>query len=267
MNMTNVLMSYYIEVVNVMMTFCTVPLIYVLGVEPLPLPLAQFAYIAVHCCGSLMVALGSAVSCCQIVYVTNFEVLFALDPEEVCRRTFALLALLICLPNAVEAAYSTFLGIHVARDVVIFTQTEYAGPEAGDGGGSGFRFVPMYTVGWTIVFLILSSTAIIFIPLYFRYQHRNNVEGLQPQRSTSLQRYLLGSLLFFCMIVTSVVIAEQSDNRHLSQTMRILFVTLDLLLAYHLTAREVRAAATKYLFTLFNIRDIEEENMPMDILL
>ena len=49
--------------------------------------------------------------------------------------------------------------------------------------------------------------------------------------------------------------------------MRILFVTLDLLLAYHLTAREVRAAVTKYLFTLFNIRDIEEEDMPMDILL
>ena len=105
--MTNVLMSYYIEVVNVMMTFCTVPLIYVLGVEPLPLPLAQFAYIAVHSCGSLIVALGSAVYCCQIVYVTNFEVLFALDPEEVGRRTFALLALLICLPNAVEAAQAS----------------------------------------------------------------------------------------------------------------------------------------------------------------
>ena len=86
MNMTNVIMSYYIEVVNALMIFCTLPYVYVLCVGPLPLLPAQFAYTVVHCCASLIVALGSAVSCFHILYVTKFEILFSLDPQEVGRR-------------------------------------------------------------------------------------------------------------------------------------------------------------------------------------
>ena len=102
MNMTNVIMSYYIEVVNALMIFCTLPYVYVLCVGPLPLLPAQFAYTVVHCCASLIVALGSAVSCFHILYVTKFEILFSLDPQEVGRRQGWEFALLLKIAHIKE---------------------------------------------------------------------------------------------------------------------------------------------------------------------
>jgi hypothetical protein len=58
MNMTNVIISYYIEVVNAMMMSCTVPYIVVLCYAPLPLFPAQMNYAFTHSCASLLVALG-----------------------------------------------------------------------------------------------------------------------------------------------------------------------------------------------------------------
>ena len=144
MNMTNVIMSYYIEVVNALMIFCTLPYVYVLCVGPLSLLPAQFAYTVVHCCASLIVALGSAVSCFHILYVIKFEVLFSLDPQEVGRRSFVLLALVICLPNALVGIYTTFKGLHVAKDVVMLTQSESV--------GTGLPFLPIYTGCWALLF-------------------------------------------------------------------------------------------------------------------
>ena len=88
MNMTNVIISYYIEVVNVTVTVVSLPLIYVLIIHPLPLFIAQFCAVAAYCCGSLIVALGSAVSLFQILYVVQFNILFTLDPATVGWRTF-----------------------------------------------------------------------------------------------------------------------------------------------------------------------------------
>jgi hypothetical protein len=81
-NMTNVIFSYYIEVVNIMMLFCTVPMIYVYCIYPLPLVWAQLAFIGVQSCASLINGLGAAVSCFHILYVLKFEAVFPLDPHE-----------------------------------------------------------------------------------------------------------------------------------------------------------------------------------------
>ena len=245
--MSNVLISYYIEVVNVLMISCTLPYIYVLCLMPLPLPLAQLSYIISHCCAALIVALGSAVSCFHIIYVTKFEILFSLDPQEVGRRVFFILAIFICLPNAVVGIQCTFHGLHAANDVVMLTQTEYNGPE--------IQFIPIYSSCWAFLFFILSCVAFVFLPIFFKKQQTNSSEVIQPQRTISLQRYLLGSLGFFCFSMTSIVSIEQNDNRRLPITARIIFLFVDLLLAYHLTEREARKAAQRYLFNLFHIND------------
>jgi hypothetical protein len=121
----NVIISYYIEVLNTMLVSSTAPYIYVLCVAPLPLVAAQFAYLSVHCCGSLIVALGAAISCFQLVYVINFEALFCLDPDQVGRRTFVVLALVTWLPHVVEGVVSTVYNSHVAKDVTLLTQNDY----------------------------------------------------------------------------------------------------------------------------------------------
>ena len=90
-NVTNVILSYYIEVTNVLISVCLVPLIFVLCVEPLHFAVAQFILVTIYFCGSLNLALGSAVSCFQLLYVTKFEVIFSLDPQELGKRTFYIL--------------------------------------------------------------------------------------------------------------------------------------------------------------------------------
>ena len=127
LNMTNVIISYYIEVVNVMVTFAALPLIYVMSIHPLPLVIAQFCTVGTFCCGSLIVALGSAVSCFQILYVTQFEILFTLDPATVGWRTFLLLAGLVICPMTMVAVFMTLKGIHVDKSVANLTQTVYNG--------------------------------------------------------------------------------------------------------------------------------------------
>ena len=68
MNITNVIVSYYVEAVNIMITSTAAPLLYVVGFKPLPFFLAQLIAIFVHCTGSLSVGLGSAISCFQIFF-------------------------------------------------------------------------------------------------------------------------------------------------------------------------------------------------------
>jgi uncharacterized protein YacL len=196
----------------------------------------------------LPLALGSAVSCFHILYVTKFETLFSLDPEEVGKRTFFILAIVICLPNAIVGIYSTFKGIHVAKDVTILTQTDYNGPD--------IQFIPIHTACWTFVFFISSFVAFIFTPIFFYYVQTSTRQLIQPQRSSiSLKRYLIGSFGLFCIIVIFLIVTEQSENRNLPISTHIFFIAIDVLLAYHLTEIEARRAAKKYLFYLFNIQE------------
>ena len=127
----------------------------------------------------------------------------------------------------------------------MLTQSEYV--------GTGLPFLPIYTGCWALLFFILSLVAFVFIPIFFKHHQSDNI--IQPQRTISLQRYLLGSFGFFGVVVTSIIVVEQNDNRHLSVTARIFFFSMDLLLAYHLTEREARHAAKKHLFYLLRIEE------------
>ena len=76
-------MSYIMEVMNCGPILYAAPIFYVIISGPLPLWLAQLAYIWVHCCFLLILALGSAVSCFQLCYVIKFDLVFAIDPQAV----------------------------------------------------------------------------------------------------------------------------------------------------------------------------------------
>ena len=157
-----------------MVTVVTLPLIYVLSIHPLPLFIAQFCAVAAYCCGSLMVAFGSAVSFFQILYVVQFNILFTLDPATVSRKTFLLLAGLVVFPMTIVGIYMTLNGIHVDKSVTSLTQTQY--------NGEGVQFLAIYSVCWTVLFLILSFMAFVFIPLFFKKKQNQHNGQLPPPR-------------------------------------------------------------------------------------
>ena len=157
-----------------MVTVVTLPLIYVLSIHPLPLFIAQFCAVAAYCCGSLMVAFGSAVSFFQILYVVQFNILFTLDPATVGWRTFMVLASLAICTMTMEGIYMTLKGIHVNTTVSELTQTQY--------NGEGVPFIAIYTGCWTVLFIILSSIAFVFIPLFFKKKQNQHNGQLPPPR-------------------------------------------------------------------------------------
>jgi hypothetical protein len=142
--MTNVVMSFYIEVVNAMLVSISLPLIYVIAINPLQLVIAQLATISIYSCFTLIVALGSAISCFQILYVVKFELLFPLDPQIVGKRICVILCIVIFVPNIIMGAINTMNGIPVDKGVAQLTQTEYS--------ISGPQFLVIYAVGWAFLY-------------------------------------------------------------------------------------------------------------------
>ena len=247
LNMTNVIISYYIEVVNVTVTVVTLPLIFVLSIHPLPLFIAQFCAVAAYCCGSLIVALGSAVSLFQILYVVQFNILFTLDPATVGWRTFMVLASLAICTMTMEGIYMTLKGIHVNTTVSELTQTQY--------NGEGVPFIAIYTGCWTVLFIILSSTAFVFIPLFFKKKQNQHNSRQPPQRIISLHKYLLGALGIFGILLTTIYGRKEFDGVTFTVLKVFIIFLFNLLLANHLTEKETWKVVRRYLFNVFGIEE------------
>ena len=188
MNITNVIVSYYVEAVNIMITSTAAPLLYVVGFKPLPFFLAQLIAIFVHCTGSLSVGLGSAISCFQIFYVTKFELVFSWDPEKVGRKTFFILAAIISLPHAIAGIYSIFNYQYVDKRAALLTKSDDQHEVTG--------FHNYYSMFWFLLFIIISFFAFVFIPLFYKNSQSNHINQLPLQSKMSIRRYLLLSLGF-----------------------------------------------------------------------
>ena len=245
LNITNVLLSYYIEFVNSLTTCVTLSLLWVLCLFPIPLLLAQIIYTFLHCCGSLCFALGSAISCVQVIYVTKFELLFPLDPKVVGQRIFHILAASIVIPDTAVGIYSIMNGLHVDERVILFTQ--------GDRSGTEIKFMITYSGCWILLFLILSFIGFLFIPIWFKFKQLNNRNHLPPSNVISIRRYLLGSLGFLTVIIVAVVINKGNNTHRLVTPGRLFLISYNMLLAFHLSEKDAMLAAKRYLFNLFNI--------------
>jgi heme/copper-type cytochrome/quinol oxidase subunit 2 len=217
--------------------------------KPPPLWLAQLVYAALQCCGQLMVALGSAISFFHIFYVIKFETLFSMDPQEVSKRTFNILAIIIIVPNSIVAIYNTVNGVHVAGTVALQTQSEY--------NGQGVPFIPAYSISWTLLMVTASFIAYIFIPTFFTTRQPTPHQQQPQQRSKFLRRGLLISLVFFISSLILVIISEKNDNLERPVTSKHYFFvfSFDLLLMNDLSEKNAVISAQRYIFNLLHIEE------------
>jgi|LakMenEpi03Aug12_release.lakeMendotaPanAssembly.Ray.scaffolds.fasta_scaffold133073_1 hypothetical protein len=246
MSITNILISYYIEVLNAMTSVSHLSCIYVYCFQPLSFFAAQLVYIFLSSCFSLIAAIGSAISCIQMFYVIKFDLLFSLDPYKIGWWTFCILSSIIFLPGIAVGVYCSYHGRYVDGTVSFLTGEERT--------TEGLSFLSLYTICWTVLFLSLSSAAFVFVPLIFKNRQLPSQAGNAPQRAISLQRYLLGSFGFLLILIISLLSVNLSDNKRLIPTVfYFIFVLFMLLLAYHLTEKDARSAARRYIFSFFNI--------------
>ena len=119
--------------------------------------------------------------------------------------------------------------------------------------GEAVPFHMVYSMGWTLLFIILSSVAFVFIPVFVSKRHSDQLSP--PQRKISLQRFLLGSLVFLAVLVSAMIVNETSDNGRIPPTNIITLFGFNLLLLHHLTERETKKSVRRYLFNLFQIEE------------
>ena len=253
MNITNVIVSYYIEVVNIMLTSNAAPYLYVISITPLPIFLAQLIGIFLHCTGSLSAALGSAISCFQIFYVTKFELVFSWDPEKVGQRTVFILAVIISLPHAVAGTFSIFNCQYVDKRVELLTKSDDQHEVTG--------FHNYYSMFWFLLFIIISFFAFVFIPLFYKNNLSNQINQLPVQSKMSIKRYLLLSLGFLIFLAPAVYFNKPNTTNRLQLPGHFFLFSHSLLLTYRFLEEEARNTAKRYLFNLFHI----EENVNVTI--
>ena len=147
----------------------------------------------------------------------------------------------------------TLKGIHVDKGVANLTQTVY--------NGEGVQFLAIYSICWTVLFLVLSSMAFVFIPLFFKKKQNQHNGQLPPPRIISLKRYLLGALGLVVVLLTSVFGTKENEGRPFTLLNLFFLFIFNLLLAYHLTEKETRTVVQRYIFNLFGIEENNNNNM------
>jgi nitric oxide reductase large subunit len=151
--------------------------------------MANLIATSMHASGALTIALGSAISCVQIFYVTNFEYIFSLDPKITGRRIIYALGAMIILPDALVGIYSTIHHLHVDYNIKLLTHEFHE---------RGISFLTNYSVFWTLLFFILSVLAFVCIPLLLKMKKPNQSNNIQPQKIISIKRFLFTTIgLFF----------------------------------------------------------------------
>jgi hypothetical protein len=124
-NITSVLMTYNIEIINAInITFC-IPTLFVYAISTMPYILAQAIAFIYFYLVSIPPALGIAISCFQILYVTNFSALFTWSPEKIGKLTFLIITVFCVIPYIIIIFVSVRNGEHAAQIVAFFTGKHY----------------------------------------------------------------------------------------------------------------------------------------------
>jgi hypothetical protein len=246
-----VTISYITELINTGIILYAAPIIYVIFMGPLPLPLAQLAYTFQHSCGMLMIALGSAMSCFQICYVIKFDLLFSMDPQELGRKTFCVLAVIIILPDAIVSLYNTTNGIHGADMVALLTQTMY--------NGEGRTLMIVISFVWILLALSLGFTAYVLIPLFLKSSQPAHQNDQLLQRKKSLKGILLWSIVLLIFFIGTVVSRKLKTHRYrpIQPFTYVIMIIFILLLFYLLKGNDHRSAVKRYIFGLLQIEVIQ----------
>jgi hypothetical protein len=236
LNVTNVVLSYYIEAVNIMLSLSAVTFLFVVFVQPLPLNLSQLIVIIVHCSGSLSAALGAMISCFQIFYVTQFELVFSLDPQKVVRRIIYILSSVIMVPHTTAGVYSMFNNILVDKRVALFAKIVNEDKITS-------KFLNYYSLFWFLLYILLGLFAFVFIPIFLRTRRACSRHQLPPHTALSIRRYVIVSLGIFVLVAPVIYFNKPNNTDRLQLPGHLFLFSHCLMLVYRLLEPDARQAA------------------------
>ncbi len=122
-----------------------------------------------------------------------------------------------------------------------------------------YSLIQAYSLFWTLLALILSCTAYIFIPLLLKKRQPTNhhIEDHLLQRTKPLRGYLVLCAALLILAVTYVIMSEKNarKQRSIPAVNYVFMVAFVFLLLIILRQNDAKIVVRQYLFSLFEIQE------------
>jgi hypothetical protein len=212
-NILNIIFIYNIEAMNISAGLLAWPSIYVMLLYPYPYHLAQLVVLVIWIAGAISIILNTYLPVLKLIFVVNFDYIFAQDPEVLVKKLLTLSFILGCIPKILICTYQ-FLNNQVASSTVAYWMGDNLG------GRQIVNLIQLYSGFLFLINLILLCFAVVYIPFYVRKNHpvvtlaeiRKIEVTIQHIR---LGRILLGSVVAIVCTIAAAIISKISAKARL----------------------------------------------------
>ena len=235
-NVINILLSYFNEVLNLENIGLAVSFMAATAAGPIPSTLAHLVDWWNWSLCTLLPVLGVAISALKLLYVANFDALFAGDPLKLARAALAAATLLTFVPSLAAMA-PTYSRASLTASVLV------KGKPA-----TQLNFQAWYLIGWTAACCLLLVVTNLGIPLYFRIKGNLATYNASYVPRISAKRWLL--LLFgIAILINMNLLANSPDESGHNPFFGFIFLfATNTMLLFQLTEPEVWLFARRKLF-------------------
>ena len=197
-NILFIIFTYYIESLEITAGITAWTTIYVLTFQPLPYYVAQIIVMIPWAAGTPAFILNCAVSLFKILFVTNFDLVFAQNPEILGRKVLTFSLIVGFVPQCLIGIYQTANGV-LSTGAVVFLmgmqQTKEVAP-----------WMRMYAYVWFFASLLMLITTLLFIPFYVKMNHQ--VMALaENTRKEETEHFRFGKMLVVGVLVAIFTVA------------------------------------------------------------
>ena len=248
-NITSVLMTYNIEIINAInITFC-IPTLFVYAISTMPYILAQAIAFIYFYLVSIPPALGIAISCFQILYVTNFSALFTWSPEKIGKLTFLIITVFCVIPYIIIIFVSVRNGEHAAQIVAFFT-------------GKHYKSIGLYKgvlpiVCLVVICIVMLSLSFILIWNHNRSRNSSSQDNICSYAKSlfSVKRLLFLMFAFGFAIAVLMIIKRKEDKIKVPSQVHTMTFILNFTLLLFIKEKDVLSYTKRKLARFVGLRD------------
>ena len=177
----------------------------------------------------LLCEIALAMSLFKVLLVTQFDRIFAHDPDQLGGWVFLLAAALAAPPCAAICAFQTYRGQMMSNIVVYLTKSA-------DNSKIGVPYTLVYIILWAVLSIFMMITAKLFIPYYTQHHLSSNAiqiaeAGQQVENHVNITRILLGILGLSMALMATVIIHQYDMDKRFQPQLYIGVISFNLMLA------------------------------------
>ena len=234
-----VILTFFIQTTNITITFVSCSMIFVSLVGSMSFVLAQILTGLTNALVCLLCEIALAMSLFKVLLVTQFDWIFAHNPDQLGGWVLLLASAVAALPCATICACQTYQGQIMSNMVVYLTKSA-------DYSKIGVPYTIFYIILWAVLSIFMMITTKLYIPYYTQHYLSSNAiqiaeAGQQVENHVNITRILLGILgLSMAFIVTVIVHWYDLGKRFLPQ-LYIGAISLNMMLASFVLEQNVVA--------------------------